>query len=62
MRFEVLEFRYGRGYFGIPGRVMSLADKVLLPWMHRKHQVYEHYFAYVYPVHEINYRLRVRKG
>jgi SAM-dependent methyltransferase len=61
VRFDVLEFRYGRGYFGLPGRVMSLADKVLLPLMHREHRIYEHYFAYVYPVHEINYRLRVRK-
>jgi SAM-dependent methyltransferase len=62
VRFDVEEFRYGRGYFGLPGKVMSIADHVLLPWMHRRHDVYEHYFAYVYPVHEINYRLRVRKA
>lgn len=60
-RFELLDFKYGRGYFGLPGRLMAIADRVLVPWMERKHIIYEHYFAHIYPVHEVNYRLRVRK-
>jgi len=60
-RFDLIEFRYGRFYHGLPGAFFKLIDRLLLPYFERKSAIYEHYFAYIYPVHEISYRLRVRK-
>jgi hypothetical protein len=40
---------------------MRWPDKLLVPLCERWHVVYEHYFAYIYPMHDISYRLRVEK-
>ena len=59
--FELVEFRYGRFYHGVWGKLFRLLDRLLVPYFQRNSVVYEHYFAYVYPMHEISYRLRVKK-
>ncbi len=61
-RFELIEFHYGRFYHGVPGALMKPFDKFFVPFCERWHNVYEHYYAYVYPMHEISYRLRVKKS
>jgi SAM-dependent methyltransferase len=61
-RFELLEFRYVRAHVGKPGRLMKRLDEVLLPRLERNAIVYETYFAYLYPVQDIWFRLRVLKG
>ena len=58
---ELIEFHYGRFYHGIPGFLMKLVDWFVVPLCQRYRVVYEHYFAYIYPMHDISYRLRVRK-
>ncbi|GAC1578437.1 MAG: hypothetical protein NVS3B20_09570 [Polyangiales bacterium] len=60
-RFEVLEFHYSRGYLGDVGRMLRVVDKVVIPIIERHYHEYEHYFAYLYPMHEIRYLLRVVK-
>ena len=61
-RFDLIDFRYGRFYHGVPGFFMKLVDWFVVPWCQHSHTVYEHYFAYIYPMHDITYRLRVNKG
>jgi hypothetical protein len=58
---ELVEFRYGRFYHGVFGFIFRILDFIIVPWCQRNKVVYEHYFAYVYPMHEISYRLRVKK-
>jgi SAM-dependent methyltransferase len=60
-RFELVRFRYGRFYHGLPGMVFKVVDRVLVPFWERNCVVYEHYFAYAYPMHDISYELRVVK-
>jgi SAM-dependent methyltransferase len=61
-QFELVDFRYGRFYHGIPGFFMKIVDKLFVPFCERYHVVYEHYYAYVYPMHDITYRLKVKKS
>lgn len=60
-RFEMLSFHYLRGYVGDVGSVFRVVDKVLVPFIERNANVYEHFFAYLYPMHDIEYVLRVVK-
>ena len=60
-RFELVHFHYGRFYHGVPGFLMRWPDKLIVPLCERWHVVYEHYFAYIYPMHDVSYRLRVKK-
>lgn len=59
--FELVQFRYGRFYHGNFGRLFRLWDWLLVPYFQRNAHIYEHYFAYIYPMHDISYRLRVKK-
>ncbi len=61
-RFELIHFRYGRFHRGIVGAFFKVLDVALIPYFQRYRVMYEHYFAYVYPMHEISYRLRVVKS
>lgn len=61
VQFELVEFRYGRFYHGVFGTLFRVLDVLLVPYFRWNCVVYEHYFAYVYPMHEISYRLRVKK-
>ena len=61
-RFELVSFGYGRFYHGFPGTIMRILDKLIVPLCERYHVVYEHYFAYIYPMHDIRYQLRVKKS
>lgn len=60
-RFVLREFHYRRGYVGSVGDVMKLLDKVMVPAIERWSNTYEHYFAYWYPMHDIDYVLEVVK-
>jgi ubiquinone/menaquinone biosynthesis C-methylase UbiE len=60
-RFDLVKFSYGRFYHGRIGWIFRQLDRLVLPLLHRHSVVYEHYFAYVYPVHDITYTLRVIK-
>ena len=60
-RFERVAFHYGRFYPGAVGKLFKLADRVLVPYCERHATSYEHYFAYVYPMHDVTYTLRVIK-
>jgi ubiquinone/menaquinone biosynthesis C-methylase UbiE len=60
-RFELIEFRYGRFYHGLLGKLFKFFDRFWVPYFQRNRVMYEHYFAYVYPMHDISYRLRVVK-
>jgi Methyltransferase domain len=60
-RFDLIDFHYGRFYHGLPGVLMRVADKLIVPVCERNNVVYEHYFAYIYPMHDITYRLKVSK-
>jgi hypothetical protein len=60
-RFKLLAFRYGRFYHGTIGSIMKVFDKIMLPLCHRKSVIYEHYFAYIYPMHEITFSLQAMK-
>ena len=61
-RFDLQQFRYLRGYVGDTGSVMRILDKAIVPFLEKHANSYEHYFAYLYPMHDIEYVLRVRKG
>jgi hypothetical protein len=61
-RFELVEFHYHRAYPGKIGRAMRLVDQLLVPALERNAVVYETYFAYLYPVQDISFELRVLKG
>jgi hypothetical protein len=37
-------------------------DRHLIPLLERNSEAYEHFFAGVYPMHNISYRLHVVKG
>ena len=39
----------------------EFCDKVLLPLIERWANTYEHYFAYLYPMHDVDYVLEVVK-
>jgi SAM-dependent methyltransferase len=60
--FELVKFSYSRFYHGPIGKVLRVMDRVLIPFCERHRVVYEHYFAYVLPMHEISYVLRVNKS
>lgn len=60
-RFERVEFHYGRNHPGLPGKFFQLIDPLVVPLCERFPSSYEHYFAYIYPMHEINYVLRALK-
>jgi hypothetical protein len=60
-RFETISFKYGRFYHGAIGAIMKVLDVFMLPLCHRAATVYEHYFAFVYPMHDISFSLRVVK-
>ncbi|GAC1542245.1 MAG: hypothetical protein NVS3B10_06690 [Polyangiales bacterium] len=62
VRFDLAEFKYLRGYVGDVGSVMKVLDKVMIPLLEKHANTYEHYFAYLYPMHDIEYLLRVRKA
>ena len=60
-RFERVSFHYGRFYPGKVGKLFKLMDRVLVPYCERNATSYEHYFAYVYPMHDVTYTLRAIK-
>jgi ubiquinone/menaquinone biosynthesis C-methylase UbiE len=60
-RFEKVDFHYGRFHPGIIGKVFQPFDALIVPFCEWNSRAYEHYFAYVYPMHEVNYTLRVKK-
>ena len=61
-RFEVLSVHYERGYpNNLLGRSLQRLDRGLMPWIHRHREEYEHFFAGVYPMHNVCFRLRVAK-
>lgn len=60
-RFELEEFHYVRGYNTGVGTVLELVDKALVPLIERFALTYELYFPYIYPMHDISFRLRVKK-
>jgi ubiquinone/menaquinone biosynthesis C-methylase UbiE len=60
-RFQKVEFHYGRFHPGVPGALFKPFDRFIVPWCERHATSYEHYFAYVYPMHEVNYTLRAIK-
>lgn len=61
-RFTLMEFHYSRGYRGRVGRWLSTLDRAVLPWIHKHHHEYELYFAYLYPMLDITYKLRADKS
>lgn len=61
-RFDLVSFRYRRFYLGWIGSIFRFVDRLLVPFLERHAVVYEHYFAYVYPMHDISYTLRVVKS
>jgi ubiquinone/menaquinone biosynthesis C-methylase UbiE len=61
-RFDLISFSYGRFYRGLIGKLFKVLDYGLLPLIQRSSRGYEHYFAYIYPMHDITYRLRVIKS
>ncbi len=61
-RFELIEFHYVRGYHQALGTVLSLVDRLVVPFIERHALTYELYFPYVYPMHDVEFKLRVRKG
>ena len=60
-QFEVVEWRYLRGYEGDIGSVFRVLDRGLLPFIHRHASTYELYFAHIYPMHDLSYLLRTIK-
>jgi SAM-dependent methyltransferase len=60
-RFKRVKFKYGRFYTGIVGDLFKPLDWLVMPLCQRYPNSYEHYFAYVYPMHEITYTLRALK-
>jgi hypothetical protein len=61
-QFEVVKFSYGRAYHGSLGKLFRVLDKFLIPYCERNRASYEHYFAYIYPMHEISYILKAQKS
>jgi SAM-dependent methyltransferase len=61
-RFEVVEFRYVRSHIGAPGRALKRIDWALVPFLERHALTYETYFAYLYPMQDVWFRLRVVKS
>lgn len=60
-RFSLLEFHYSRGYVGKTGKFWRTLDRVAIPFLERHTVEYELYFAYLYPMLDVSYRLRVDK-
>ena|SRR5215469_7469003 len=60
-RFELLEFHFLRVYPGRVGKLLRIVDQLLIPFLERHATTYEHFFAYLYPMHDIEFRLEVRK-
>lgn len=60
-RFERLSFHYGRYYPGKLSHAFKLLDWAMVPFCEWAHNTYEHFFAYVYPMHDVTFRLRVIK-
>lgn len=61
-RFTVLEFHYIRGYVkGRLGRALQKIDRVVVPQLEKSAAAYECYFAYLYPMHDIVFKLRAEK-
>lgn len=59
---RVVRVGYERGYLqNAAGRFFRRLDKLALPFIERNSETYEAYFAYVYPVHNVSYQLRVEK-
>lgn len=61
VRFEVLSFHYERHYRGKIGWLYQQLDRVLLPFLEKHNDDYEHYGVGLYPMHNICYELRVAK-
>lgn len=61
-RFDLVRFKYGRFYHGFFGFLFRVLDKAMIPLIEHQSVTYEHYFAYIYPVHDITYTLRVVKS
>ena len=61
-RLRVVSVHFERGYVpNATGRFFSRLDKLMIPLIERHAETYEQYFAYVYPVHNVSYVLRVEK-
>lgn len=60
-RFTLLEFQYSRAYHGLPGSIYRVLDYAILPLVTRYALTYEAYFAYLYPMQDVRYLLRVEK-
>lgn len=60
-RFKRVKFEYGRFYTGIVGDLFKPLDRLVMPLCQRYPNSYEHYFAYVYPMHDVTYTLRAIK-
>ncbi len=60
-RFKIEQFKYERGYVGTVGQIFKQLDRAVVPWLERNADVYEQYFAYLYPMHNVSYTLRVEK-
>jgi SAM-dependent methyltransferase len=59
---ELLDVRYQRGTpFSAVGAVFGALDLVLVPLANRFREDYERHFAFLYPMVNVAYRLRVRK-
>ncbi|MET0384576.1 MAG: methyltransferase domain-containing protein [Polyangiales bacterium] len=59
--FEKVKFVYGRFHPGVIGKVFQVLDTVVVPLCQRFPRGYEHFFAYVYPMHDVTYTLRAVK-
>ena len=60
-RLEVLSFHFARGHRGTVGKLFGWLDRFMIPVIERHNEVYELYFAYVYPMLDISFELRVNK-
>jgi len=62
-RFEVVSVRYERGYLSnnMVSRWIEKVDRRIMWLLHAYPEIYELYFAGIYPVHNVSYALRVRK-
>lgn len=60
-RFRLEEFHYGRFHHGTVGKVLKFLDQFVVPWAEKNSVIYEHYFPYLYPMHDITYVLRAVK-
>jgi len=59
-RFTLVGFEYVREVAVRPpvGWIVQKLDRVVLPFLERHHDIYEHYFTGFYPVHSITFELK----